>query len=401
MMLTSDQEMGDLLAAFAGIKKYYRECQSRPAITFYSEGRGDWTHFEDILGYLLDSELPQICWLTSDLNDPAFARESKKLTVCYIGMGSCRTWLFNVLKSPVVIMTMPDLDSFHLKRSRYRVEYVYVFHSLNSIHMAYRPGAFDAFDTIFCTGHHHVEEIRATERLHGQRSKNLIAIGYPRLDRLIEIAEAQDKDAVARTSRQVVIAPTWGPTSLIDQDCRTTLISGLLSAGWEVTLRLHPMTVRHRADIIQDLRQRFGQRRRFHLQLEVSDLSALANASLMISDWSGAALEYALGLARPVLFIDTPPKVKNPEYKKLNIVPFEVRCREEIGTVVPLSAISQVPEVAAKLIEEFRPIRLRGLRDRAVYNSRKSARVAADYLLGLVNSSPALESVHHPPSRSL
>lgn len=383
-MVALDQEMSDLLAAFAGIRKYHRECAGKVPITFYSEGRGDWTHFEDIVGHLLGVEGLRLCCVTSDKDDPAFGRAAENFKVCYIGSGICRTWLFTALKSTVAVMTMPDLQTFHLKRSRHPVHYVYTFHSLNSTHMAYRLGAFDAFDTIFCVGPHHVDEIRVTEKLSGLRTKKLIKIGYPRLDRLIRIADERDLAPVAAAARHAVIAPTWGPTSFIEQDCRTTLVSELLLAGWEVTLRLHPMTVRHRPDIIQDLRERFAFRTCFHLQLEVSDISTLANASLMISDWSGAALEYALGLGYPVLFIDTPPKVKNSRYRDIDIVPFEVRLREEIGVVVPMSAISNVPEVAERLIACVRPARVYALRERLVYNSRRSAKAAADYLLELV-----------------
>ena len=54
----------------------------------------------------------------------------------------------------------------------------------------------------------------------------------------------------------------------------------------------------------------------------------------MVSDWSGAALEYAFGLERPVLFVDVPRKVNNPEYERLGIEPFEASVREQIGRVV-------------------------------------------------------------------
>ena len=32
----------------------------------------------------------------------------------------------------------------------------------------------------------------------------------------------------------------------------------------------------------------------------------------MVSDWSGAALEYSFGLKKPVIFLDLPKKVNNP-----------------------------------------------------------------------------------------
>lgn len=54
---------------------------------------------------------------------------------------------------------------------------------------------------------------------------------------------------------------------------------------------------------------------------------------LMISDWSGAALDYAFGLNKPVLFVDVPRKVNNSDYGDLEIESFESAIREKIGMV--------------------------------------------------------------------
>ena len=45
--------------------------------------------------------------------------------------------------------------------------------------------------------------------------------------------------------------------------------------------------------------------------------STIFEADLMITDWSGIAYEYAYTTCKPVLFIDTPMKIMNPEYKKI------------------------------------------------------------------------------------
>ena len=43
----------------------------------------------------------------------------------------------------------------------------------------------------------------------------------------------------------------------------------------------------------------------------------------MISDWSGVAIEYAFAFEKPVLFIDTPQKINNPDCYQIDIVPLE------------------------------------------------------------------------------
>ena len=87
-----------------------------------------------------------------------------------------RTILFKILKAGIMIMTMPDLEVYNIKRSIYSVHYLYVNHSMVSMHMIYRKGAFDHFDTLFCVGPHHVREIRETEKTYGLKPKKLIKL---------------------------------------------------------------------------------------------------------------------------------------------------------------------------------------------------------------------------------
>ena len=95
----------------------------------------------------------------------------------------------------------------------------------------------------------------------------------------------------------------------------------------------------------------------------------------MISDWSGAALDYAFGLGKPVVFVDTPRKINNPDYQELGIEPFEVAIRETIGQVLSLDNIDNIAEL-------LRSARL-GNTKNTVYNIGHSKEVGADYIKNL------------------
>jgi hypothetical protein len=64
----------------------------------------------------------------------------------------------------------------------------------------------------------------------------------------------------------------------------------------------------------------------------------------LISDWSGAAFDYAFGLGKQVLFIDVPRKINNQRYAEIGIEPIEVTIRDLIGKVVPLNEIDRIGE---------------------------------------------------------
>ena len=137
--------------------------RSQRKIVFYSEGKSYWVHLEGILKEFLSQTNIPVCYITSSKDDPGLHYYHPNLKSFKIDEGGCRNWLFKNIDTDLMVMTMPDIETYQVKRSKYPVHYVYVQHSLVSLHMVYRKGAFDHFDSIFCAGPHHLKEIRATE----------------------------------------------------------------------------------------------------------------------------------------------------------------------------------------------------------------------------------------------
>lgn len=134
-----------------------------PTIALYAEAASDWAYLGPVVELLAGAGREHVAYLTSDRTDPLLRDPPRSVTVYFVGSGASRTYMFETMGASVLVLTMPDLESFHLKRSRLApVHYVYAFHSIVSTHMAYRPGAFDAYDTVLAVGEHHVREIRAT-----------------------------------------------------------------------------------------------------------------------------------------------------------------------------------------------------------------------------------------------
>ena len=48
--------------------------------------------------------------------------------------------------------------------------------------------------------------------------------------------------------------------------------------------------------------------------------------------WSGIRL--CFGLDKPVLFVDVPRKINNPDYEEIEIEPFESIIRDKIGVIM-------------------------------------------------------------------
>ena len=369
-----------------------RRFQSLPAesrsIVFYAEGAADWAHFSPVIDELTGPLGRTICYLTSEATDPILTRRNDRILAFCIGSGAARTWLFRMLSAKVMVMTLPDLDTFHLKRSVNPVHYAYLFHCMNSTHMIYRRGAFDAYTTIFCVGPHHAREIRKTEEVYGLKPKALVEHGCGRLDMILARRQAAPS-AVAgtRQPRHVLVAPSWGPCSLLENPCGMELLRTLLDAGYRVTLRMHPMTVRHAPALPGTIAQQIGSPDRFSVETDMTSQASLHDSDVMVSDWSGAALDYAFGLERPVLFVNTPMKINNPEYEKIGITPLEVAVRGEVGDVVEPSQIGDAPSKIDRLCGDPAAFqqRIRDARDRWIYHIGSSGRVGAQALAELAD----------------
>ena len=248
-----------------------------------------------------------------------------------------RNWLFENLQADLLIMTMPDLNQYQVKKSKYPVHYIYVQHALVSLHMAYRHGAFDWFNTVFCAGPHHINEIRCIEEQYNLPKKTLIEHGYARFDSIIK-NNYQEK--INNEVTHALFAPTWGPNACIELGLGRRVIEKLLSYGYKVTFRPHPETLKSSSKIINKIISKYRTNKMFIYDECISSLDSFHQSDFMVSDWSGAAIEYSLGLKKPVVFIDLPKKINNERYKEIKLVPLEVYIREEIGVIVSIDDLT-------------------------------------------------------------
>lgn len=371
-----------LLRDRAAVRAFERQNPAWRKLVFYSEGPGDWPHIGPIVEALLRHHDRPMSYLTSDPADPGLAIEDDRFRAFTIGSGTARTVLFARIQAGRFVMTLPDLGNLWLKRSVHPVEYVYVFHSTNSTHTSYRKGAFDNFDTILCVGPHHLDEIRATEDVYGLRQKTLVEHGSVKLDAVIGEAQRQSAVEKAGDEIEVLIAPTWGESSFMEWPIGWDILTALLGAGFRTTLRLHPMTVRRMPGLVSALERTYGAERRFALERDMSAMASWLRSDVMVSDWSGAATEYAFATERPVIYIDTPPKIMNPEWGMVGLPSFESEIRSSIGLVASADQIDGIPSAVADAAARTASIRdeLAALRDRKIFNVGSSARVAAAFL---------------------
>ena len=363
------------------LKRFEKLSDSERSIVFYAENKASMDYFESLISELTEKMNLQICYVTSVKDDPILGSKNQRILPFYIGDGTVRTKFFLTLKAKILVLDMPDLDQFHIKRSKiYPVHYVYLFHSMFSIHSYLRKGAIDNYDTIFCVGPHHVNEVRETEKIYELKPKNLVKYGFGRLDTLFQKKE-NFQGTNSDTKDLVIIAPTYGDNNLLEK-CGIKLIEILLQSNFRVMLRPHLRTLRDSTKLIGIINEKFEKNPNFILEKGDIPFDSYHNSKCMISDWSGISLEYAFIFERPVIFIDVPKKVLNPNSSDISLEPIEISIRKKIGHVVLPNNLEEIPLIIKDLEKNAQIFnkQIKEILSKTVYNVGESAKIGAKYI---------------------
>ena len=352
---------------FQGYRAYKKLPKSYKKVVFYSESFQDWHHLKPLLNALLDDDIA-VTYVTSDDRDPGLLKLSNKYRSIYIGKGFFRILFFQFLRAKLLILTMMDLNNFELKRSMHPVHYVYIFHSLTSTHMVDTEKSFDHYDTIFCAGPHQKKEIELREKNKDLKAKNLIPYGYPRIEKLIQLSSKPKNE-----KKVILLAPTWGEQSIINL-MGMEICSIILNQGYSLILRPHHETIKRSPQLIDEIENKYSHLETFRLVREMGDSESLLQSDLLICDWSGTAIEYAFGLEKPIIFIDIPPRVRNPNWREIQSEPLEMSIREKVGRVICPSKLDELPSSISQLLNEdqLSSSLIKSLREEFIYNLSRS-----------------------------
>jgi|LSQX01.1.fsa_nt_gb YidC/Oxa1 family membrane protein insertase len=322
-------------------------------LVFYSESSGFYKYFEGYILYILEhSDNITIHYVTSDIRDRIFSMNNPRIQAYYVGpIALIRVMM--LMDADIVVMTMPDLEKYHIKRSLVRkdIEYIYTDHGMTSLHLMLQENALDYFDTIFCYGPNHVSEVREMERVYGLPPKTLVKTGFPLLDSMIEGAEALG-DAV-NVPKVILIAPSWQQDNILEY-CLDETLRPLLCEGYRVIVRPHPEFIKRFPGKMRAIEERYKDDvgELFEFQTSFASSETVYSADLVITDWSSIANEFSYATKKPSLFINTPMKVVNPNYKKIPLVPLDISLRDDIGISVDVEDLDTLPDVVRMLLDK-------------------------------------------------
>lgn len=356
-------------------------------LVFYSEKSGFYKYFQDVIEYLLAHSNITIHYVTSDPNDQIFelSKKQSRIKPYYIGERKLITLMMK-MDAGMVVMTVPDLDKYYLKRSYMRkdIEYVYMFHAPLSFIMTISDGALDHYDTIFCTGIHQVKEIRESEKLYNLPKKKIVECGYGVIDNMA--AHYQKNIAAYRNHKRkrILVAPSWQPDNILDS-CLECLISSVAKKDWEVIIRPHPEYIKRYPGKMKEIQERLTSYwgRNLILETDFSSNETVYSADVLISDWSWIPYEFSLATLKPVIFINTKMKEANPNWNKIPLTPLNLSLRNEIGISVEKDQVKDIAEKIDMLLEGQTAYqdKILKIREKYLFNFGESGRAGGSYIL--------------------
>ena len=358
-------------------------------LVFFSEQSGFYKYFEPFIDYIIENSDITVHYLTADINDRVFKLDKPQFQA-YFCSGNGLITTFMKMDCQVLAMTLADFNVYHYKRSIVKkdVEYIYIDHGLGSCNLTLREGALNHYDTIFCNSKDYNEEIRATERVYELSEKNLVDVGFGLLDLLIENYSKSER--TQNQKPQILIAPSWQRDNILEY-CLAPLLDGLFNIDANIIIRPHPEFIKRFPAKMKAIFEKYGEKinsGQLEIQTDFSSNSTVYNSDLVITDWSSIGLEFSFTTKKPTLFINTPMKVMNMQWRKIDIEPMDFWLRSRIGHSLDTDKLGETEATARHLLEsgdEF-SASIEKLMKEHLYNMGSTAEVGGKYIIGQIDN---------------
>ena len=344
-------------------------------LVIFSDDKRYWQTFEPVIREL-DSRSFNVTYMTQSPDDPALSAAYPHLHTVFIGEGNNGFAKMNFLNATMVLSTTPGLDVYQWKRSKDVKYYVYIPHGANDATAGYRMFGLDFYDAVMISGEYQEANMRYLENIRGEKSKDAIMIGVPYMDELVKRMEGAP--ALSSHPRTVLVAPTWGASSLFNR-YGERFIDALLSTGYHIILRPHPQSFTADKELMDRLMEKYSD---VEWNRDTDNFEVLRRSDIMISDYSGVIFDFALVFDKPVICADTKISVDSLDAWWLNTPYWTTTAIPRMGPVLRKENLGEIKDLIDQAIEDKSYTESRHeVRDETWMCRGEGAKRAADYLI--------------------
>lgn len=268
-------------------------------LAIFSDDKRYWNIFEPICREL-ETKGMDVVYLTASEDDPALSCVYSNVKAEFIGNDNKAFAKLNFLKATMLLSTTPGLDVYQWKRSKDVEYYVHIPHAANDITL-YRMFGIDYYDAILLSGDYQVEEIRRLETIRNLPAKELVKVGIPYMDEMLE--RSRKAGPVQPHPRTVLLAPSWGPSAILSV-YGSKIIEVLLKTGYHVIIRPHPQSFKSESELMTKLMETYPDSEQLEWNRDRDNFEVLRRSDILISDFSGVIFDFALINDKPIIYTD-------------------------------------------------------------------------------------------------
>ncbi len=365
------------LKMIVGGGKVKEELNKTPIVIF-SDNKRYWNVFAPVCEEL-GKRGQNVLYLTASEDDPAFKTAPENVKAEFLGTGNKIYTRLNFLNAEIVLSTTPGLNVYQWKRSKDVSFYVHIPHAASEITL-YRMFGIDYYDSILLSGDYQESDIRALEELRGISAKELVKIGIPYMDKMLE--RKQNAPALPEHERTVLLAPSWGPSAIFGV-WGEKIIEVLLATGYHIIIRPHPQSFTSETEMIEKLQKKYPDSDRIEWNRDTDNFDVLNRSDILISDFSGVIFEFALIYDKPVIYTDPNFDLSPYDAWWLDRPLWTVSALERMGEKLTEDNMTELKSLIDRCIEDERfAIGRSEVKTETWVNAGKGAECAADYLIG-------------------
>lgn len=300
-------------------------------LVIFAESKRYWPIFEPIIREL-NKRGQEVTYFTSSPDDPALTCEYDNMSAVCIENENKLFAKLNYINAAVVFATTPGLQVYQWKRSKDANFYIHIPHAASE--MRYRMFGVDYYDAVLVSGDHHIETVRALEKLRELPQKEMLKVGVPYMDEMAK--KLANAEPLPEHPRTVLLAPSWG-TSAMFHVYGAKILQKLVETGYHIIVRPHPQSFVSEKELMDKLMEEYPASEQIEWNRDADNFEALRRSDILISDFSGVIFDFALIHGKPVIYT-------NPN--------FEIGMYDQWWLDQPLWTQTALPRIGQELTEE-------------------------------------------------
>ena len=228
----------------------------------------------------------------------------------------------------ILYSSTPNLNQTIFKKTKFtNCKYIYLQHSPVSLNLIYSNNAFDSFDAIQVLSTFQLKEMKEIKDRNNLKIK-IFKSQYLFPQKLKTLKKNQI------VNEEILIAPSWN-SNFYSTNCHILLKESLDKNNISFKLRPHPMSFKKNEISLDELAKH-------NIPIDKTSFMNLYNYNFLITDWSGAFIEFALLFKRKAFLINTPMKIINKDYSKYKNQPIEILLRNTLGKTFTIDNIDNL-----------------------------------------------------------